>query len=124
MPVQILTPEILSKIAPFHEGLDYYMIRKMESVYKAHRLLVELGLNPHDFVKKPIFLEKNYWGDVSVLPYNSYDFILEGTQDDPMPCNIANYNWHLETLQFFVNREAGTFGRLHGAPNYGWNRIA
>jgi len=124
MPVQILTPEILSKVAQFHEGLNYFIARDVRSVYEAHRLLVELGLNPHRFVKKPSITEKNWSGQSVVVNYPAYDFILEGTQDDPMPCNIAHYNGDLNSLQFFVNKEAGTFGRPHGAKGYYWQPVA
>jgi hypothetical protein len=124
MPVQVLAPEILSKVAQFHVGLGYYMARKIQSVYEAHRLLVELGLNPHRFVKRPGFSDTDYWGRQVRLDYPSYDFILEGTQDDPMPCNIASYNGYTGTLQFFVNKEAGTFGRPHGSKEYYWQYVA
>lgn len=122
--VQILTPDILSKVAQFHEGLHYYIARGVSTVYEAHRLLTKLGLNPHRFVKKPIFTERDWKGEQVVVNYSAYDFILEGTQDDQMPCNIAHYNDELNSLQFFVNKEAGTFGRFHGAKGYGWQCVA
>jgi hypothetical protein len=125
MPVQILTPEIISKVAKFHEGLSYFINRDVRSVYEAYRFLKELGLNPHCQVKTAKITKKNwYTGQEEWVYYGSYDFILEGTEKDQMPCNIANYNEQMNCLQFFVNKEQGTFGRLHGAKGYGWQTVA
>lgn len=124
MPVQILTDDILSKVEQFHKGLHYYIARNVYSVYDAYCILTELGLNPHRFVKKPSIVERSWSGQMVDKNYPAYDFILEGTQDDPMPCNIAHYNGDLNSLQFFVNKENKTFGRLHGAKGYYWQCVA
>jgi hypothetical protein len=73
--------------------------------------LKELGLNPHYTGRN----ENKYLG--------FYDFILDGTENNPMSCNIANYIYPMQSLQFFVNKERNTFGRLHGAPDHIWDIV-
>jgi hypothetical protein len=125
MPLQILTPEILSNVEQFHEGLHYYIARNIGNVYDARRLLKSLGLTPHDSVKVPCITRRSYYtGKIERIHYGAYDFILAGTENDPMPCNIAHFNEDMRSLQFFVNKEAGTFGRLHGSAGYDWQMVA
>ncbi len=120
-----LTDTILSKVSKYHEGLSYFIIRDVGSVYDAYRLLKDLELNPHCWVQTANITRKNwYTGELEHVYFGSYDFILEGTEDTPMPCNIANYMDSMQCLQFFVNKEKGTFGRFHGAKGYSLQKVA
>jgi hypothetical protein len=120
-----LTDKIFDAVAKFHEGLSYFIARDVRSIYEAHRLLKELGLNPHNQVKNVKITRKHpYTGQEEFVYFGSYDFILEGTENDTMPCNIANYMDSMQCLQFFVNKEKGSFGRFHGAKGYDWQTVA
>ena len=118
MPVLELTQDIMSKVEQFHEGVHYYIARDVRTVFEAQRLLKDLGLNPHEYALNHKIVNRDYNGEYRFVYYGSYDFILAGTENDPMPCNIANYSYAMQCLQFFVNKEKGTFGRPHGLKGY------
>jgi hypothetical protein len=120
-----LTDDILSKVAKFHEGLHYYIARDVRTVYEAHRILKDLGLNPHNRTLTPKITKRNFYtGELEFVYWGSHDLILEGTENDKMPCNIANFSDAMSCLQFFVNKENSTFGRFHGAKDYAWQTVA
>jgi hypothetical protein len=119
MSVLELTQDIMSKVEQFHEGMHYYIARDVRTVFEAQRLLKDLGLNPHQYALAHTITRKNWYTcQMEIVYYGSYDFILSGTENDQMPCNIANYSDTMQSLQFFVNKEKGTFGRPHGLKGY------
>lgn len=121
-----LTDSILSTVEKFHEGLHYYMIRDVQSVFVAFSMLKELGLTPHDEALSLRSTKKNWYMEEEHVYCGTYDFVLSGTETDDVHCNICNYNEPMKTIQFFVNKERGTFGRKHYGVKlngYRWFRV-
>jgi hypothetical protein len=117
-----MTPDIKDKLAVYHEGLNYYIARKVYSVYDAYDILKEIGLNPHNLAIKNTISKREYTGQVNHVSSGNYDFILSGTENRKLKVNIASYNTITQWLQIFVNDTK--IGRLHGLEVKEWLRLA